>query len=229
MTDTSPKTPKLPLNELRRNDGLEQQSPDRTIPQHLAPHFHQDGNAYRSAHRPDKIDFVDRGTRMHAYRPVSAFTARAMAEIVDSRGWKSLAITGDKDWRSKAYVELASRGIEVSGYQPTEKDREVLGRRQERKAALQNPKVQAFVTATDAQQRQAAVAKYPDLKDAFAVREAINKMGEQMSDAKGRATWVGLMTDRVVLAVHRGEALPEVKVKAPVQQRDDRSQDGQER
>jgi len=229
MTDTKPKAPRLQLNELRRNDGAELQNPDRSIPPHLNSHFHLDGNAYRSAHRPDKIDFVDRGTRMHAYRPVSQFTARAMAEIVDARGWKSLEITGDKDWRSKAYVELASRGIEVSGHQPTEKDLQILGRRQERKEAQQNPKVQAFVNAVDGRQREAAVAQFPDLKQAFAVREAINKMGEQIPDAKARANWTGAMTDRVTLAVHRGEPLPEVKVKQSAPARDDRSQDGQER
>jgi hypothetical protein len=36
---------KRPMNESRRIGG-EQGSPDLTIPEHLKPHYHQDGNAF---------------------------------------------------------------------------------------------------------------------------------------------------------------------------------------
>lgn len=223
------KKARMQLNELRRNDGAEIGNPDRSIPEHLEKHFHKDGNAYRSAHRPDKIDFVDRVTRIHAYRPVSQFTARAMAEVVKERGWKSAEITGDKDWRSKAYVELESRGVHVDGHEPTERDLRILAVRQDRREAEQNPKVQAFMAAKDAAARTTAVNQYPELKNAFALREAISKMGAQISDAKAGTNWVGMMNDRVIRAIHRGEPLPEVKVKEAAQSRDAQSQDGHER
>lgn len=229
MATTENSGSKLPLNELRRNDGAETGHQDRTLPAHLAPHFHKDGNAFRSASRPDKIDFVDRGSRMHAYRPVSQFVARAMAETVQARGWTSLEITGDKDWRSKAYVELASRGVAVSGHQPTAKDLEIVARRKERQEALGNPKVQAFVNATDSRQMSDAVARYPDLANAFAVRAAIEKKGAQIRDERSRNNWVGSMKDRVMLSVHRGEDLSQMNVRDSSPSRaDDRSSEAPE-
>lgn len=204
---------RLPLNEIRRADGGERQAPDRTIPDSIRPHYHQDGNAFRSAHRMDKIEFVDRGSRMHAYRPCSTFTVRALAQTAELRGWSAVEMTGDKTFRSRAFVELASRGIEVKGYEPTEKDTEILQRRADRKAAQENPKVQAFLGAQDKKSMTAAAKKYPELTEAFAVRTAMAKAAESILDDKGRENWTRTMNDRVALALHRGEKLPEVKLR----------------
>lgn len=217
----APSAARLPLNEVRRTDAGVREAPSRDIPAALQPHYHQDGNAYRSAHRNDKIEFVDRGHRMHAYRPVSQFTARALAQIAESRQWQQAEITGDKKFQSQAYVELKARGIEVAGYQPTEKDQEILQRREDRVAARANPAVQAFAAATTAKAQSAAAKKYPELKEAFAVRAAISKVAEQIPDPKGRENWQGAMTDRLTLAIHRREPMPEVKLReAPARSRE---------
>lgn len=206
------------LNEIRRADGGERQAPDRSIPDAIRPHYHQDGNAYRSAHRNDKIEFVDRGNRMHAYRPASTFTVRALAQIAELRGWKETEITGDKAFQSRAYVELASRGVVVRGYEATEKDHEILQRREDRKAAQTNPKVQSFVNAQDDKAMKAAVRKYPDLKEAFATRAAIGKMADGIENEKGRENWKNAMNDRLSIAIHRGEKMPEVKLREDASQ-----------
>lgn len=223
-TSDSNRKVKLPLNEFRRVDGHERAPQDRSIPDDLKPHFHQDGNAYRSAHRQGKIEFVDRASRMHAYRPVSTFTVRALASIAASRGWQELELTGDKKFRSAAYVEATSRGLTVRGYTPTPEDQQALARREERKAAGANPKVQAFVKATDPASMAKAVVAFPDLKDAFAARSAVEARGAEIADVKGRANWVGALKDRIAMAIHRGEAIPEVKIRdAGTPSRDDRS------
>lgn len=203
----------MPLNEIRRSDGQERTAPDRSIPSHLREHYHQDGNAYRSAHRHDKIEFVDRGNRMHAYRPVSAFTIRSLMQVAESRGWQAIELSGDAKFRSRAYVEAASRGMDVQGYTPTETDREILQRRVDRRAAQTNPKVAAFVNSRSDQEMVAAVQQYPDLKNAFVLRAVIEKKAEAIEDPKGRANWSGAMLDRVVLAVHRGDKLPEIQMR----------------
>lgn len=212
---------RLPLNEIRRTDAGVKDAPSRDIPAALQPHYHQDGNAYRSAHRNDKIEFVDRGHRLHGYRPVSQFTVRAMAQIAEARGWQQAEVTGDKKFQGQAFVELKSRGIEVSGYQASDKDKEILQRREDRKAARENPTVQAFVSATTKKQQTEAVKAHPQLKEAFAVRAAIDKVAAQIADPKGRENWQGAMTDRLTLAIHRGEAMPEVKLReAPAKQQE---------
>ncbi|MBV6855859.1 MULTISPECIES: LPD7 domain-containing protein [Xanthomonas] len=203
----------LPLNELRRNDGGERQAPTRDIPERLNKYYHQDGNAYRSATINDKIEFVDRGHRMHGYRPISQFTIRSMVEIAENRGWKSLEITGDQAFKSRAYVEAASRGMEVKGYEPNAKDAELLKNRADRKEAKENPKVQAFMNADDKRKMTAAAKKFPELKDAFAARAAVVKHAETIDSIKGREQYVGGMVDRIALAVHRGEAIPQVQIK----------------
>lgn len=214
---TAPRA-RVQLNEIRRADGGERQAPDRNIPDHIRPHYHQDGNSFRSAHRNDKIEFVDRGNRMHAYRPASTFTVRSLAQIAELRGWKSAELTGDKAFQSRAYVELASRGLEVKGYEATEKDREILQRREDRKAAQTNPKVQAFVAAQDAKAIRAAVKKHPELKEAFATRAAVAKVAEGIENEKGRENWTKGMNDRLSIAVHRGEPMPEVKLREEASQ-----------
>lgn len=203
----------LQLNEIRRADGGEREAPDRSIPEHLRPHYHQDGNAFRSAHRNDKIEFVDRGNRMHAYRPASTFTVRALAQIAEQRGFSAVEVTGDNQFKSRAYVELASRNIDVKGYEATDKDREILQRREDRKEAKDNPKVQAFTAAQDKKSVTAAVKKYPELKEAFATRAAIDKMAEGIDNERGRMNWQGAMQDRLAIAIHRGDKLPEVKLR----------------
>lgn len=210
--DSRRRTP-LPLNEIRRADGRERETPSRDIPDNLKPHYHQDNNAYRSAHRNDKIEFVDRGHRMHAYRPVSQFTVRALASIAALRGMSKVEITGDREFKSRAFVELASRGIEVNGYEATEKDQAILQRRADRKAAQDNPVVQAFVSADSKKAQTAAAKKFPELKAAFVTMAVVDKMAGQIPEGRGRDNWHGAMKDRLVLAVHRGEPMPDVKLR----------------
>src|SRR5690554_4258962 len=101
---------KQPLNEIIRSDGAKGR-PSTEIPEHVAKHYVQDGRAYKSAYRPDKIEFVDRGDRIHAYKPVSTFTMRAMADIAEARGWKSLEVTGTTQFKQGMYVEAASKKV----------------------------------------------------------------------------------------------------------------------
>lgn len=210
--------PRMNLNEIRRADGGERQAPDRAIPDAIRPHYHQDGNAFRSAHRNDKIEFVDRGNRLHAYRPASAFTVRAIADTAKLRGWTAAEVTGDQEFKRRAYVELKSRGMEVRGYEATAKDNQILQDRADRRDAKGNPKVQAFVEAQDDKAMKAAVKKYPDLKDAFVARALVNKHAEGIDNEKGRENWKNANNDRLALAIHRGEKLPEPQLRQDVSQ-----------
>ena len=204
---------KRPLNEIRRIGG-EQGSPDRTIPEHLKPHYHQDGNAFRSAYRPDRIEFVDRGSRMHAYFPISTFTARALIEIAHARGWKEIEVTGSKQFQQSIYVEATSKSLGVRGYEPTQKDLEILQRRAERREAEQNPMVQAFLHAESKKDREAAAKKYPKLEAAFVADAAAKAVAETKIDSKKAAeSFVSRFRDSIAIALHTGRSLPAVEVK----------------
>ncbi|HKZ09367.1 MAG TPA: LPD7 domain-containing protein [Rhodanobacteraceae bacterium] len=205
---------KRPLNEIRRIGG-EQGSPDRTIPEHLKPHYHQDGNAFRSAYRPDRIEFVDRGSRMHAYYPISTFTTRALVEIAQARGWKEIEVTGSKQFQQSIYVEATSKSLGVRGYEPTQKDAEILQRRAERRESEKNPIVQAFLHAESKKDRDDAVKKYPELKAAFLADAAAKAVAEAKIDSKKAAEiFVSRFRDSIAIALHTGRTLPTAEVKA---------------
>ncbi|WIG54575.1 MAG: hypothetical protein OJF61_000361 [Rhodanobacteraceae bacterium] len=205
---------KRPLNEIRRVGG-EQGSPDRTMPEHLKPHYHQDGNAFRSAYRPDRIEFVDRGSRMHAYYPISTFTTRALIDIAQARGWKEIEVTGSKQFQQSIYVEATSKSLGVRGYEPTQKDAEILQRRAERRESEKNPMVQAFLHAESKKDRDDAVKKYPELKAAFVADAAAKAVAEAKIDSKKAAeVFVSRFRDSIAIALHTGRTLPAAEVKA---------------
>jgi hypothetical protein len=205
---------KRDLNEIRRIGG-EPGSPDRTIPEHLKPHYHQDGNAYRSAYRPDQIEFVDRGNRMHAYFPISTFTTRALIEIAEARGWKEIEVTGSKKFQQSVYVEATSRNLGVRGYEPTQKDAEILQHRAERRESEKNPMVQAFLQAESKKDREAAVKKYPQLQAAFVADAAAKAVAEAKIDSKKAAeSFISRFRDSIAIALHTGRALPATELKA---------------
>ena len=204
---------KRDLNEIRRIGG-EPGSPDRTIPEHLKPHYHQDGNAFRSAYRPDRIEFVDRGNRMHAYFPISTFTTRALIEIAQARGWKEIEVTGSKKFQQSVYVEATSRNLSVRGYEPTQKDAEILQHRAERREAEKNPMVQAFLQADSKKDREAAIKQYPKLQAAFFADAAAKAVAEAKIDSKKAAeSFVSRFRDSIAIALHTGRELPTTELK----------------
>ena len=201
------------LNEIRRTDAT-QGPPDRSFPPSVAQFYQRDGNAYRSVLIPDKLEFVDRGNRMHAYNPISAFTKRTLLETAQARGWQSLEVTGSERFRQGVYIEAASLGIQVRGYTPTEKDAQILVRRQERKAAHDSPVAQAYLGASTKAQRTAAMKKYPELKPAFASEAAAQAFVDEHIDSKNASVnWMGKFRDDIAIALHTGRRLPSVGVR----------------
>lgn len=219
-TGTAPKS--RDLNEMRQlNPGPG--APSRVIPEDVAKHYTQDGNAFRSAYRPDKIEFVDRGSRMHAYFPITTFTTRAMAETAQARGWKEVELTGTKEFKQTAYIEAASRGIQVRGYEPTEKDAEILQRREDRKAAADHPAVKAFIEASTEKAKKAAIAEHPQLKAAFAVDVEAKKFAAANIDSKKASqAFVDRTRDNISLQIYRGQEITLTKApdKAPAAQQE---------
>lgn len=228
-----PNGPSRPLNEIRRVENV-QGPPDRSMPDSIKQHYHQDGNSFRSAYQPEKIEFVDRGSRMHGYNPVSTFTTRAMAEIAEKRGWKEIEVTGNSKFQQSMYVEAASRGVAVRGYEPTEKDAEILQRRADRKDAASNPMVQAFTSAETEKDRKAAVKQYPALKEAFAVEAQARTFAEGNIDSKKAAqAFVERTRDNIALSLHRGQEIklkqPEAQQQAPAAKRETERDQGRSR
>lgn len=219
-SNAAPRVARAPLNEIIRSDGKSSPAGEApAIAAKYAANYDRDGNAYRSARFPEKIEFVDRRDRMHIYGRPSEFTVRAMVETAKERGWESLEVQGPNPvWKSMVYVEAAKRAIEVKGYQPSDKDNAKVERHNVREEAKQNPMVQAFAAATTAKQQTAAVKKFPELGAAFALQKAlqtaVSKSGASQDDQQST---MDRANDRISRALHQGKDLPQLEVRTQLQ------------
>lgn len=77
---------------------------------------------FRHAKTPDEVAFEMRKNGGLHTKKSDAETIKAMLDIVENKGWKSIKITGTKEFKSQAWLEASLKGIEVRGYKPTEQD-----------------------------------------------------------------------------------------------------------
>jgi hypothetical protein len=73
--------------------------------------------------------FRDLGARLVTPRS-DPNAIRDMAAVAQHRGWTVVVVHGEKDFRREAWLTASALGLEVRGYQPTERDRQDLERRQ---------------------------------------------------------------------------------------------------
>lgn len=230
MATSSNNAAQRQLNEIVRTDGKSSPKGQDGIAERYASNFHRDGNSYRSARFPEKIEFVDRKDRMHIYGKASDFTVRAMVETAKERGWESLEVRGRNPvFKSMVFVEATVRGIPVTGHQASAKDLEAIERRQVREAARANPVVQAFVNANTAKARDAAIKAHPELKEAFAAQAiAMSAIKQSGADAKDQQDLQDRVNDKIARAIHQGKPMPTMEVRTQhqlVEQSNDQERD----
>ena len=74
--------------------------------------------------------FRDRGRQLTATRS-DPQSIRDMIAIAQHRGWSTVVVKGATGFRREAWLSGRAQGLEVLGYRPTERDRQVVARRQE--------------------------------------------------------------------------------------------------
>jgi hypothetical protein len=72
--------------------------------------------------------FIDRGNKLstHGIHPE---VVRSLVQIARARGWNDITVKGSEDFRRSAWMEGASQGLNVYGYQPTTLDLAALANR----------------------------------------------------------------------------------------------------
>lgn len=73
--------------------------------------------------------FRDLGARLVTPRS-DPNAIRDMAAVAQHRGWTVVVVHGEADFRREAWLTASALGLEVRGYQATERDRQELERRQ---------------------------------------------------------------------------------------------------
>lgn len=200
------------LNAVVRGDGeaAAGQPPSTQVPASVRRRYLQDGRAFRAADRQDRIAFVDRGDRLHAYSPVSPQTMRALAEIAEHRGWKAVEVSGADPFRQGVYLEAAARRVQVSGYAPTPRDAALLQQYAQRQEAMRNPVVKAYLEANSVQAREAAARRYPQLQQAFNETRKAEAVAGSIGSRQAAATFVGRFKEAMAVALHNGRAPPRI-------------------
>jgi hypothetical protein len=82
--------------------------------------------------------FRDHGARLSADRN-DPNVVRDLVAIAEHRGWTALSVRGQSDFRREVWMAARLRGLEVQGYQPSERDLQQLARRAERSPAQLSP------------------------------------------------------------------------------------------
>ena len=90
------------------------------------PQFSPEVRFYTDA-RNDQPAFRDAGGKLTA-RDHSPDVVRDLVAIAEHRGWKSIEVRGDDDFRRAVWLEAKAAGLEVRGYKPTERDLQELAR-----------------------------------------------------------------------------------------------------
>jgi hypothetical protein len=97
---------------------------------------------YRVDHKyyfPDRsLAFIDKGTKLKI-ESENAELVKLALDIAEARGWKGIRVTGTDSFRSRVWREASVRDVAVSGYEPTELERQDVERTRNRRAASEVP------------------------------------------------------------------------------------------
>lgn len=77
-------------------------------------------------HRSEEPAFSDRGHSLqadHAYPD----TVSSLLKIAAHRGWSRIKVHGDETFRREVWIQARTKGLEVSGYEPRDRDRQAAG------------------------------------------------------------------------------------------------------
>lgn len=111
----------------------------------------------------EKIRFVDK--QMDAFQ--------AAIELAKHKDWEAILVTGTEKFRSEAWYHARMAGLEVVGYEPTEKDLETLA------AAQTNAPAQSVHTAAVGSDKAIAESKEAALKHALGAGSVVMETKEQ--------------------------------------------------
>ncbi|HYQ91643.1 MAG TPA: LPD7 domain-containing protein [Candidatus Competibacteraceae bacterium] len=87
-------------------------------------------NRYYFKERPDQEAFVDHGERLRT-RHNQAPIAKAMLDLAQSRGWDTIHVNGQTEFKQAVWLEASLKGIQVTGYMPAPQDQAALRTRQQ--------------------------------------------------------------------------------------------------
>lgn len=205
---------------------LSSRADPKVVPATVLTQYLQRGRDFRQVGNPQRIAFVDYGSRLQTDRSFDGAAVKAMVAIAEARGWESMKVTGSEAFRRNVWFEAATRGIAVSGYKPTEADKVSAASAAERSGRLnrieQNPASKAYLGARDGADRMQAAKEHPELKKAFALEEAMRRFADQKLPQGQRDAFLERQRRNIAKDLADGVAMPDIRVRQRRQQLQDR-------
>lgn len=132
QTDAKPKnaTEVIPseVEALKFGPGPKKPIPPELNKAYLIDGDSEKGGKYYFKEKPDVEAFRDKGTKLITKSTASS-VAQSMVSLAESKQWESLKVTGSDKFKREVWLEAKTRGLEVSGYKPTEQDLQNLNAR----------------------------------------------------------------------------------------------------
>lgn len=149
------------------------------VPEKVAKSYVEVEGKYYFAGRPDSLAFVDKGARLQT-KLSNAQVAGSMVDIAESRGWTEIQVKGTQDFRREAWLEAASRGLEVRGYKPREED---LARLKKLATERQPNEIEAREQADQPRTNKGQPSRPRQQSEAAKPREAASQTQERAQEA----------------------------------------------
>lgn len=92
----------------------------------LAKKFEIQNNKYLYKDAPHGVAFKDDGKKIVAAIDNDDRSISGMVELAKAKGWDVIKVSGDREFKQKAWLEAKLAGLEVNGYKPNEKDLKAL-------------------------------------------------------------------------------------------------------
>jgi hypothetical protein len=87
----------------------------------LAERFTINAGEYRFRSEQHRVAFVDRERTVTTDRNEPE-VARAMVDLAEAKGWKTIELKGTEPFRAAAWMEASARGLKSVGYEPSRAD-----------------------------------------------------------------------------------------------------------
>jgi len=105
----------------------------KPIPSELNNKYRIEGDnekgKYYFKESPDVVAFKDKGAKL-VTKSTATSVATSMVALAEAKNWESIKLSGSKKFKQEVWMEASLRGMEVSGYKPSEQDLQNLANRQ---------------------------------------------------------------------------------------------------
>lgn len=220
-----------PAKTVEREDRQVQVDLRHALPESFVGRYVRSGDKWVEAGNAQHVILVDKGAKLQVPREFDAESVKAMVDVAEARGWGSMKVAGDEKFRQAVYLEAASRGLEVKGYNASDAERKWAAEAaaknpRTQKMAMENDVAKSFHAARTPAERRQAAEQHPELKKAFAIEAAYSQLAKQIHGKSGQDAFMARMRDNIATDLAQGRELVDVRLRRPMfkQQEFDRSQ-----